>query len=278
VDNPEARVDVGAVWHVDSLPPLPGRDTEGIVDALSEGKLAGALLAGVELADLPDPAAARRALADAEFVLSLEVRHSEVTDLADVVLPVAPAVEKSGTFVNWEGRDRRFSQVLAESNAMTDSRVLSLVADELELALGLGDLEAIRAELAELGRWDGELPPGPAEPVAPPPSLTDGQAVLATWRMLLDDGRLQDGEPHLAGTARAPVARLSATTAAELGATAGGPVTVSTDRGSITLPLEITEMVDQVVWVPQYSPGSHVHDSLGVIAGDVVTVRAGGDV
>ena len=30
-----------------------------------------------------------------------------------------------------------------------------------------------------------------------------GQAVLATWQPLLDDGRLQDGEPYLAGTARA---------------------------------------------------------------------------
>ena len=36
--------------------------------------------------------------------------------------------------------------------------------------------------------------------------------------MLLDAGRLQDGEPHLAGTARPPVARLSAATAAEIGA------------------------------------------------------------
>ena len=49
--------------------------------------------------------------------------------------------------------------------------------------------------------------------------------------MLLDDGRLQDGEPHLAGTARTPVVRLSAETASAIGAADGDNVTVSTARG-----------------------------------------------
>ena len=44
-----------------------------------------------------------------------------------------------------------------------------------------------------------------------------GQAVLATWHLLLDAGRLQDGEPHLAGTAKKATAVLSASTAAEVG-------------------------------------------------------------
>jgi NADH-quinone oxidoreductase subunit G len=276
VDNPEARVDVGTVWGVDSLPPLPGRDTGAILAALGAGKLSGVLVGGVHLADLPDPAAARQALDQADFVVSLEIRHSEVTERADVVLPVAPVVEKAGTFVNWEGRERRFVKALPESNALADARVLSLIADQFDLDLGIDDVDAVRSELTELGRWDGERPVAPAEPVAPPPSLNDGQAVLATWRMLLDDGRLQDGEPHLAGTARRPVARLSAATAAEFGVVDGQPLTVSTDRGSITLPLEVVEMADQVVWVPQFSPGSHVHDQLGAVSGDTVSVHAGG--
>ena len=45
--------------------------------------------------------------------------------------------------------------------------------------------------------------------------------MLTGWRMLLDEGRMQDGEPHLAGTARKPVVRLSADTAAEIGAADG---------------------------------------------------------
>ena len=90
--------------------------------------------------------------------------------------------------------------------------------------------------------------------------------------MNLDNGRMQAGEPYLAGTARAPVVRLSATTAAEIGSADGESVTVATKRGEITLPLEITDMDDRVVWLPLNSPGSAVHQQLGVTAGAVVSI------
>jgi NADH-quinone oxidoreductase subunit G len=93
--------------------------------------------------------------------------------------------------------------------------------------------------------------------------------------MLLDRGRLQDGEPHLAGTARAPLARLSAATAAEIGVDTGDTVTVSTQRGAITLPLEVSDMDDRVVWLPLNSPGSQVHATLGVTTGAVVSIGRG---
>jgi NADH-quinone oxidoreductase subunit G len=94
--------------------------------------------------------------------------------------------------------------------------------------------------------------------------------------MLLDSGRLQDGEPHLAGTARPAVARLSAATAAAVGAVDGEPLTISTGRGSLTLPLQVTDMTDQVVWVPLNSAGSAVHRELGETVGAVVRIEAGG--
>ena len=130
--------------------------------------------------------------------------------------------------------------------------------------------------MARLGLWDGPRPDAPAVATVPDRSMERGEAVLAGWRMLLDDGRLQDGEPFLAGTARTPVVRLSAATAAGIGATAGQPLTVSTGRGSITLPLVITEMPDGVVWLPLNSPGSAVHRHLGVATGSAVRIDAGG--
>jgi NADH-quinone oxidoreductase subunit G len=279
IDDPEARVDVSTVWGLDHMPPLAGRDTAAMISAFAAGELSGLLIGGVQLTDLPDPAVARQALDDAAvdqdaFVVSLEIRHSEITDRADVVFPVVPVVEKSGTFVTWEGRERPFPQVFERSAAMSDVRVLSHVADEMAVPLGLASPAAARDELTELGVWDGVRPAAPSVRAAGSSAPDAGQAVLATWRMLLDDGRLQDGEPHLAGTARRPVARLSAATAAEVGATA--QVVVETGHGSITLPLEVTEMPDRVVWVPQYSPGSHVHDALRVTAGDIVSIGSGG--
>jgi NADH-quinone oxidoreductase subunit G len=73
---------------------------------------------------------------------------------------------------------------------------------------------------------------------------------LATWRQLLDSGRMQDGEPSLAGTARPVVARMSAATAAEAGTADGDKVTVATERGSVTVPVEVVPMADHVVWLP----------------------------
>ena len=273
-----ARAQVAAAWHVDELPSAPGRDADGILAAAADGTLSALLVGGVEPDDFADPDAVLDALDAAGFVVSLELRHSAVTERADVVFPVAPTTQKSGAFVNWEGRARPFTPALhgtTQQAGEPDHRVLDALADEMGVYLGASTVETARQELSGLGGWDGE--PAAltqiisAEPARPGP----GEAVLTGWRMLLDDGRLQDGEPYLAGTARTPVARLSADTAAEIGATAGDMVTVSTSRGSISLPLTITDMPDRVVWLPLNSPGSAVHRQLGVTIGSIVKIGAG---
>jgi len=86
---------------------------------------------------------------------------------------------------------------------------------------------------------------------------------------------LQDGEPNLAGTARAAVARMSATTAAEAGTADGGKVTVATGHGAITVPVEITDMPDRVVWLPANSAGSEVRSALRVGHGALVSISGG---
>src|ERR1700727_2612519 len=267
-----ARAQVAQGWHVSELPSAEGRDAEGILAAAADGSLGALLVGGIEPDDFADPAAVLAALDAAGFVVSLELRHSAVTERADVVFPIAPAAEKSGTYVNWEGRRRSFSAALP-ATATPDLRVLDTLADEVGIDLGLPTVEAARAELSALDSWDGA--PGAAHSVAAAaaPKPGAGEAVLAGWRMLLDDGRLQDGEPHLAGTARTPVARLSTETAAAIGAADGDNVTVSTARGEITLPLEITEIAQDVVRLPLNSPGSAVHRQLGVTPGSVVKIR-----
>jgi NADH-quinone oxidoreductase subunit G len=141
--------------------------------------------------------------------------------------------------------------------------------------LGVAEPLAARAELEELGHWDGAAPTPPDLPAGPPVSAAPGQAVLATWRLLLDRGRLQDDEPHLAGTAHVAVARVSAATADETGLVDGEPLTVRTDAGAITLPVVVTDMPDRVVWLPTNSAGSQVHVHLGVSGGSLVSIGGG---
>ena len=271
VADPVARQQISRAWNTGDLPAEPGRDTTAILTAAVRGDLDALLVGGVEPADLADPQAALAAIGAAGFVVSLELRQSAVTALADVVFPVAPVAEKSGSFVDWEGRFRPFEAALT-AGAGPDLRVLAALADELGADLGMRSTEQARDEMVRLGTWDAPRPPVPERPAPAAPRPGPGEAVLAGWRMLLDDGRLQDGEPYLAGTARPPVARMSAATAAGIGAT--GSVTVSTDRGSVTLPLALTEMPDQVVWLPLNS-GAPVHARLGVTTGAVVGIEAG---
>ncbi|WP_241032155.1 NADH-quinone oxidoreductase subunit G [Rhodococcus pseudokoreensis] len=273
VGDPEARRQVASAWNVADLPDTAGRDTAGILAAAEAGTLGALVIGGVEIDDLPDPQAATAAVDAAGFVVSLELRHSAITDRADVVFPIAPVMEKPGTFLDWEGRIRDFDAALRGTGAMPDQRVLHAIAGEMGVALGLPDAATARRELERLGAWDGDFPDPPDVPQSPRRDPGAGEAVLATWRMLLDSGRLQDGEPHLAGTARTPVVRMSAASAAETGAGDGDPITVTTERGEVTLPLVITDMPDRVVWLPLNSPGSAVYRQLAAGAGTVVNVR-----
>ena len=273
ITDAAARVDLSAAWGTGDLPIEPGRDTSTILTAAGLGELGALLVGGVEVADLPDPAAARVALEKAPFVISLEQRPSEVTEHADVVFPVAAVAEKSGTFVDWEGRQRPFEKALATADWQSDLWVLAGLADELDRPLGFSTVEGARMELVELGAWDDVRAAPPRRYAQEPAVPREGEAVLATWHQMLDQGRLQDAEPYLAGTARPARARLSATTAGDLGIAEGEELAVSDGRGTIRLPLELADLPDRVVWLPSNAPGSAVRDQLGVDAGAVVKLQ-----
>ncbi len=139
VTDDTARAQVCAAWHVAELPTAAGRDADAILAAAADGTLGALLVGGVEPTDFADPDAVLAALDAAGFVVSLELRHSAVTERADVVFPVAPTTQKSGAFVNWEGRYRGFTPALhgsALQAGQSDHRVLNALADEMGVYLG----------------------------------------------------------------------------------------------------------------------------------------------
>jgi NADH-quinone oxidoreductase subunit G len=269
VDEPTARQEVAEAWGVVGLPDRPGRDTAGIIGAATTGEVDALVVAGVDARDLGDPRV-EEALAKT-FVVSLELRPSTVTAVADVVLPVASQAEKAGTFVDWEGRPRRFDAAL-DTPAMSDYRVLDMLASELGGFLGTRTLAEVRAEMGALGPWSGPRAAAPTVTAGSAPSPGEGEVVLATWHHLLDRGSLQDGEPFLAGTAPEPVLRVSPATAEAFGLVDGDTAEVTAPTGWVRLPVAVTEdMVDHVVWVPANSTEFAVHTALGV-AGTAVTL------
>jgi NADH-quinone oxidoreductase subunit G len=279
-----ARASVENAWGV-TIPAAPGRDTAGMLAAAAAGELGGLLIGGVELEDLPDPAAARAAIAAAGFVVSLELRHSEVTELADVVFPVAAAAEKSGAYLDWEGRLRPFETALKLVGGLDDARVLDTLGVEMDVDLFTQTPQAAAADLARLGGWSGSAEgavsstpaataPDAGEVDSPP---VDGTFLLAAHRALLDGSRAEDGEPHLAGTRRPEAVHLSAAAAGSLGVRDGAPVTVTGPAGSLTLPVMLAQMPDTVVWVPARVAGRSAAAALGSRVGGRVTVQPAAD-
>ncbi|GAA1736529.1 NADH-quinone oxidoreductase subunit G [Luedemannella helvata] len=277
VSDPAARAEIAGVWGLETgvISGSTGRDTDQIIEAAAAGRLGALVVAGVDPADLADPTLAEQALDKVGFLVSFELRNSAVSRRADVVFPVAPVQEKAGTFLNWEGRLRSFDAVF-DTTAMPDARVLDALAQAMGVDLGTADVTAIRAELGALPVSGGDRPAGPRLAPRDVEVTAPGEAVLATWHQLIDLGSLLDGDEIIRGTARPVVARLGVQTAAGLGVADGDPVRVSTERGSMTLPAEVSDMVEGVVWVPTNSPGATVRRSLGVTGGDVVTISRGG--
>ncbi len=263
-----ARVDVATAWGLEALPGTPGLDADQIIAAVNAGRRGGLVIGGVDPDDTADPAAFRAALDAASFVVSLELRETDVTRAADVVFPVAAAVDKTGTFVTWEGRPRTFDAVFTNPQALPDSRVLAGIADELGRPLGFRTVAEVRAQMEDLGPWDGDR--APHEPVTTPkPAKAAAKSLaLATWKQLLDNGSMQDGDDNLRATARNAVARVSRSVFDACGDT----VTISGDRGEWTLPAEVADLADGVVWVPANNAGNGVLADLAS-PGSRVTVK-----
>jgi NADH-quinone oxidoreductase subunit G len=271
VSDAAARVDIAAAWGVAALPTEPGRTTTEIISALASNQLDAIVVGGVDAHDLANSREALEALKKS-FVVSLEIAPSSITEVADVVLPVAAITEKSGSFLNWEGRARAFDAAVEDSQNRSDVRILSMIADAMGESIMLGSVTAAAREFNQLGKWDGaRVVFAPVTPVAAK-TIDTNDALLTSWRRLLDMGTLQKGEDNLAGTRRPTVAVISAKRATSLGVTSGDQVRVSNSHGSITIPALVEDIHDDAVWLPRNSFASQTLVSLNAAHGDVVTV------
>jgi NADH-quinone oxidoreductase subunit G len=271
VSDAGARVDISAAWGVHGLPEARGLSTDEIYAAAANGEINALLVGGVDPLDGSNPTIALDALQNA-FVVSLEMRPSAVTDRANVVLPVAAVAEKSGTFLNWEGRGRSFDIAIPDSIQRSDLRILSVLADQIGRKIGISTVSQAAAELNSIGTWDGKKSEFGGVNAAPAATLTGEQALLTSWRRLLDNGSLQDGEANLAGTARKTVAVISPKRASAIGVTDGDLVKISNGKGAVVLPVLIEAIHDDAVWAPRNSAGSELLRTLGVASNSVVTV------
>ena len=265
IEDASARVDIATAWSVDSVPTTAGMSTEEIINS----DLQAILIGGVDPMDISSDAKVKLAK---KFIVSLEIRQSDITEIASVVLPVAAVVEKSGSFMDWQGKVRKFDAAVEQSLNRSDVRILSMLADEIGKPINLPTVKSAQSELISLGNWDGNKPTMNFLAEKSKTSAGNDEAILTSWRNLLDKGSLQDGEENLAGTARDSVVVISKNRANSLGVKDKELVRVSNNYGAVTLPCLVEDIEDSSVWLPRNSLNSQLIRNLGVVGNSIVKV------
>ena len=264
VSDATARVDVAAAWGASALPTETGLTTNEIIGSGTNAVLIG----GVDPFDIS--AEAKLSLSK-KFVVSLEIRESDITDIAQVVLPVAAVVEKSGSFMDWQGKSRKFDSAV-ESLNRSDVRILSMLADEIGKPINLPTVSAARKEFEAIGNWDGAKPSMKSTVTGSSLNVGADEAIISSWRNLLDKGSLQEGEDNLAGTARATTAVISQSRASALSVKDGELIRVSNTYGAVTLPCTIADIDNSAIWLPRNSTNSQLIKVLGTVGNSIVKV------
>ncbi len=146
---------------------VPGKGTEsagnaGAVSGLNAGQMLGLdssdgkpvcqayLLMNLEPElDCYDTQRAVQVLSKAEFVVSLSSYKGNIPDYADVILPIAPYTETSGTFVNTEGRIQSFNGVVPPLGETRPAwKVLRVLGNLFQLnGFDFDTSEQVRAEI-----------------------------------------------------------------------------------------------------------------------------------
>ena len=256
VSDSAAKVDVQTVWATKDLPSNPGKSTAEIIE------LADAVLIGG--ADPLDISQNAKEKLSQKKIIAMDIRFGSATDIAQVILPVAAVVEKSGTFLDWQGKARSF-EAAVESLNRSDVRILSMLADEMKRPINLPTVKQAASEISQFENWkqsNNSWRKSASAKQINSLNLAGNEAVLNSWRQLLDKGSLQEGEENLAGTARKTFIALSKTKAEKLNIKPGEKVKVSANNFSITAPLKIVETDDQIVWLPRNSENSQLVKNL----------------
>lgn len=139
---------------------VPGNGGLNAASMLASPRKAYVLLGLEPRLDCADPVAAAKALESAEFVVTLSAYRSgaDLAD-ADVVLPLAPFSETSGTFVNCEGRAQSFNPVVkALGEARPGWKILRVLGNLLGLpGFDQNTSEAVRDEVGAAAQIAGRL-------------------------------------------------------------------------------------------------------------------------
>jgi NADH-quinone oxidoreductase subunit G len=229
--------------------------------------------------DCHNGAAARHAMQQAECVVALTMYKSEALEDADVLLPIAPFTETSGTLMSMEGRVQSFTAV---TKPMGECRPGWKVLRVLGNTLGLTGFDYDSSEAVKNAIFGGEKPSNVVWR-----SLNNNLKELVEIEVKIkSDGLQRIGEvpqyqadpivrrsPPLQKTKYniKPMARMHAHQAEALGLAAGDSVLVRQGEGSVVLPVRIDNHV--AMGCVRVHAASPITASLGELMGDITVEK-----
>jgi NADH-quinone oxidoreductase subunit G len=230
----EAANSVGAQW----ARVLPGPAGLNAGQMLSQ-PMKALLLLNVEPAhDSADPAAARAALQGSGLVVALTPFRDAAVDNADVLLPIAPFTETSGTFVSAEGRAQSFLGVVRPfGEARPAWKVLRVLGNLLALpGFEHDSAEAVRDEALAGTDAATRLSNAPVGALSVPPVLRGLERVSDVPIYCTDALVRRAASLQATRDAQAPAVGLSTSVWQQLGLRDGSRVRVSQGPASAVLP------------------------------------------
>ena len=238
----EAANSVGG-YVARALPEQGGRNAQAMLGANGgEACRAFLVLHAEPEFDFANPPAARAALEKADLVVVLSPFRT-ATRYADVLLPVAPFTETSGTFVNCEGRVQSFNgvaQPLGEARpAWKVLRVLGTMLKVPGMAFDTSE-EVRKAALQEAGDLSGRLVNTSRIELSPPPRANGTIERVADVPIYSADPLVRRAVSLQAtADAKPPKARVNRTLLDRLGIEEGGQIKVRQGNGEAVLATQV---------------------------------------
>jgi NADH-quinone oxidoreductase subunit G len=128
---------------------IPGKDGLNAATMLSSPRKAYILLNSEPELDCADPQSAMSAMYAADLVVAISAYKHHAMDYADVLLPITPFTETSGTFISTEGRVQSFKGAVKPlGEARPGWKVLRVLGNLLQLSgFDQNTSEAVRDEI-----------------------------------------------------------------------------------------------------------------------------------
>ncbi|CAB3834355.1 NADH-quinone oxidoreductase chain 3 [Achromobacter animicus] len=215
---------------------IPGKGGKTAAAMLAEPLKAYIVLHAEPLLDADNGQQAIAALRGAQFAVALTPYRSAAAEWADVMLPVSPFTETSGTFVNAQGLAQSFKGTVTPFGQTRPGwKVLRVLGNVLHLA-GFDDetSESVRDAVLASG-VEGRLSNDVKAPLGLGQALT-GLERVADVPIYRTDAMVRRSEPLQAAPAsKKPAAAMNGRTLTSLGLTAGVKVRVSAGQGAVEL-------------------------------------------